>query len=213
MSENFTYETNNTEKLETYEWDNLWWEYANDTTKKDRILLIGDSISCGYRGLVNKELKGKIYADGLGTSKALDNPSFFPLISYVTSQQQNCRLIQFNNGLHGWHLSIEEYKEYYQKMVSFLRESYSDKILILALTTPARNSKDLLKLDARNDEVILRNQAVLEIAKTNNLPVNDMYAPLIDHPEYFTPDGIHLTTEGYQLLAKQCVELFSNYLG
>ena len=48
----FTYETKNiTKKLETLEWDNVWWEQtANVTTT--RILYIGDSISCGTRRLI-----------------------------------------------------------------------------------------------------------------------------------------------------------------
>ena len=203
MSESFTYEREKTEKLETYEWDNLWWEHADDTEGKDRVILIGDSISCGYRGLVNEYLKGQIYADGLGTSKGLDNAFFFSLIDYVIGQQKNCRLIQFNNGLHGWHLSVQEYKECYQEFVRFFKEGYPDKKLVLALSTPVRKLGNTEELDDRNEEVIARNQAVLEIADSEGIRVNDLYAPIIGHPEYYSPDGVHLKPEGYQVLARQ----------
>lgn len=207
MNENFTYETSETKKLETYEWDNLWWEHANDEEGKDRVLLIGDSISCGYRSFVNELLGGEILADSLGTSKSLDNEFFFTLIDYVIRQQKNCRLIQFNNGLHGWHLSVQEYEECYQEFVRFFKEMHSDKKLVLALTTPVRDPQELTRMDVRNEEVILRNQAVRKIAEKEGILINDMYSALIDHPEYYSADGVHLTAEGYKVLAKLCAEI------
>ena len=75
MSE-FTYETNDTSrKLETFEWDNVWWEQTANKTAK-RIAYIGDSISCGTRRLITSLSKSEILCDGFGTSKALDNPYF-----------------------------------------------------------------------------------------------------------------------------------------
>lgn len=213
MSDDFTYEREKKEKLETYEWDNLWWEHADDRSGKDRILLIGDSISCGYRGMVNECLKGEVYADGLGTSKGLDNEAFFALIDYVIGQQKNCKLIQFNNGLHGWHLSIQEYKECYLEFIHYFKEMYGDKKLVLALSTPVRDGGNLSRLDARNAEVIQRNQAVREIAESEGLAVNDLYAPVIGHPEFYSPDGVHLTEEGYRVLAKQCASVICKMLG
>jgi len=213
MQDKFTYETEQTVELETYEWDNLWWEHANDKEGKERILLIGDSISCGYRGFVNEYLKGEVYADGLGTSKGLDNEYFFSLIGYVIRQQKNGKLIQFNNGLHGWHLSIQEYRECYLEFIRYFKEMYPEKKLVIALTTPVRKSGDINQLDARNEEVIARNQAVLAIAESEGVAVNDMYAPLIGHPEYYSPDGVHLTAEGYRVLAKQTCEIIRELLG
>ena len=212
MSEHFTYERETTGQLETYEWDNLWWEHADDQEGKDRVLLIGDSISCGYRGPVNEELRGEIYADGLGTSKGLDNPVFFSLIEYVINQQKNCKLIQFNNGLHGWHLSVLEYQEWYRKFIRFFKEKYPDKQLVIALTTPTREQDNTAKLDERNGEVILRNKAVLEIAAAEEICVNDLYTPLIDHPEYYSQDGVHLIADGYRVLAKQCARVIREKL-
>ena len=47
----------NSEKLETYEWDNVWWEQAPDNEKK-RVLYIGDSISCGIRHIATELSNG-----------------------------------------------------------------------------------------------------------------------------------------------------------
>lgn len=207
MSEGFTYETGKTIKRETYEWDNLWWEHSNDTEGKERILIIGDSISCGYRSIINQELQGKIYADGLGTSKSIDNENLLKVIEYFMMQQENYKLILFNSGLHGWHLSAEEYKENYLTYVKYFKEKHADKKLVLVLTTPVRKNTDLSQLEERNAQVILRNQAVLEIAESEAVPVVDLYSLLIDHPEYCSPDGVHQTQEGYKVLAKELVKV------
>ena len=64
----------NTE-LETYEWDNVWFEQANQPDAK-RVLYIGDSISCGTRHQATIAAGNKIFFDGIGTSKAVDNQYF-----------------------------------------------------------------------------------------------------------------------------------------
>lgn len=211
MAENFTYQSENTkEALEIYEWDNIWWEYANDKEGKERILIIGDSISCGYRTFVNREYAGAKYADGLGTSKAVDNPHFITVIDYVIAQSENCKKILFNNGLHGWHLNTKEYKENFEKIVLHIKEKYPEKTLIIALTTPLRDKENLKKIAARNDVVIKRNDALGELIKKHKLVSVDLYAELIDHPEYYSKDGVHLTDDGYVVLAKRCVEALEN---
>jgi len=129
MDERFFTKQKKTKILETIEWDDLWWEHADDKDKKARVLLIGDSISRGYRHAVNMLFDQNIYADSLATSKSLDNASYFTLINYVISQQPDCQVIHFNNGLHGWHLSIQEYRECYQKFIRFFQEMYPEKKL------------------------------------------------------------------------------------
>lgn len=206
MDERFFTKQKKTKILETIEWDDLWWEHADDKDKKARVLLIGDSISRGYRHAVNMLFDQNIYADSLATSKSLDNASYFTLINYVISQQPDCQVIHFNNGLHGWHLSIQEYRECYQKFIRFFQEMYPEKKLILALSTPVRKTDDLTAMDERNADVLQRNEAVRAIAEVSNLPVNDFYEALIDHPEYFTADGVHLKEDGYQVLARICAD-------
>ena len=45
----YTYEFENRKTpLETYEWDNVWFEHTENDTD-DRVVYIGDSISCATR--------------------------------------------------------------------------------------------------------------------------------------------------------------------
>ena len=121
----FTFEKRNIKtSLETYEWDNVWIEHACDTEHK-RVLYIGDSISCGTRRIATERTHEKIYFDGLGTSKALDNPYFIPTIDLFVSQLPKLPdAIIFNNGLHGWHLDdTTDYGVYYEKILRHLTEN------------------------------------------------------------------------------------------
>ena len=206
MNDGFTYEFGErTAQLETYEWERIWWEHIDDLSKK-RILIIGDSISCGYRDILNKMFKGEVYADGLGTSKAVDNPAYPMLIDYMRAQYQDYDVIQFNNGLHGWHLSDEEYASHYQGLLHYVKESFPEKKLIVALSTPVRKAKDASVFDERNARVIERNRIASEIAKNLEAEILDLYTPLFDKPMLYREDGVHLLDEGYELLAKQCLD-------
>ena len=89
----FTYEFENKKtSLERYEWDNVWWE-RNDLTDRDRILYIGDSISCATRRFATMESNESILFDGVGTSKSIDNPYFESLIKSFATQQGNRKAI------------------------------------------------------------------------------------------------------------------------
>lgn len=207
MKESFTYEVNDKKQLETYEWDNIWWEHADDE-KADRVLIVGDSISCGYRGFVNEIFDKKVFADGIGTSKNLGNDSLIKLVDYVFYQQKNYRLIQFNNGLHGWNLQDKEYEYYYEKIVNHIQDSFQNLTLVLALTTPVRCSGNIEKLDGRNDTVIKRNETAIKIANKYDLVINDLYGIIKDNKDIYKSDGVHLNDEGYKMLAGQCVNIF-----
>ena len=194
----FTYETNDTlRKLETYEWDNVWWEQtANETAK--RILYIGDSISCGARHFITRLSNSEILCDGFGTSKAIDNPYFKPSLELCLKQQSKCDAILFNNGLHGWHLSVEEYEKYYDDMLSFLVKI--GKPLFIVLTT------DDIAKPQRSEMAKARNEAVKALAQKYNLPIIDLHTVAINNPECHIPDGVHFNDAGNELLAKCILE-------
>ena len=196
----FTYEyETKSECLETYEWDNVWWEHANDPTKP-RVLYIGDSISCGARGHLNTMLEGEVYLDNLGTSKGIDNPFFADTIKFFATQQGKRCAVFFNNGLHGWHLDDEtEYKQYYEKMIVFLKEEFSGTPLFLLLTTPVADAE-------RDVRVVARNRVVAELAEKYGVPTLDYYSVIKAHTEWLSPrDGVHLTGEGSQAIGRLAV--------
>lgn len=204
--DNFTYERENrTSGLEMYEWDNLWWEQAPNVIKP-RVLYIGDSISCGIRRIATNLSGEQILFDGFGTSKAVDNAYFADTLRLFGKQQRTRKIVLFNNGLHGFHLSDgEEYRDYYEKMVKFLMEEYRDIPIALVLTTSVA--------DSDNERVIARNESVKAIAEKYNLPVIDLYSVSVQYEKLHSADGVHYTEEGYEKLAQNLVESVYEIIG
>ena len=195
----FTYEKEDSKTpLETYEWDNVWWEQTKKTDTP-RVLYIGDSISCGTRRRATEAARGKLLFDGFGTSKALDNPYFKHTLRLFAKQQGSRIAILFNNGLHGFHLQDDsDYKQCYEEMICFLQDEFKDTPLFLVLTTHVANPE-------RDARVVIRNGVVSELAKKYGLPTVDLYAITKAHDDLFT-DGVHLKPEGYDLLAEELVK-------
>lgn len=199
----FTYETNITSnKLETFEWDNVWWEQTDNKTSK-RILYIGDSISCATRQLITKFSESRILCDGFGTSKALDNPYFKQTLELFIKQQSACDMILFNNGLHGWHLADSEYAKYYEDMLLFLLKAV--KTIFIVLTT------DDITNHSHNETVKARNKIAKDLAQKYGLPVIDLHTVAINNAECHINDGVHFNAVGYELLAKCILENITEY--
>ena len=137
--------------------------------------------------------------DGFGTSKAVDNPFFADSVRIFAKQQGERRVILFNNGLHGFHLTVEEYTEGYEKLISFLRREFEKTPLVLLLSTHVADSE-------RDAEVCRRNEAVLALAEKHGLSVIDLYAVSLAHADLLSPDGVHFTPEGYACFAGAILE-------
>ena len=197
----FTFEENFEAKLETYEWDNIWWEHTENKEAK-RILYVGDSISCGTRHAVTAVSGEKILCDGFGTSKAVDNSCFIPALELCLKQITRCDAILFNNGLHGWHLSGEEYEKYYDIMLKFFKETGLPVFVLL--TTDFYYKPDGTKT------VVERNEIAVKLAEKYNFPVIDLFGCSVKNKELYSEDGVHLTGKGYEKLAECILEVISD---
>lgn len=180
--------------LEEYEWDNNWIEKSNIKDAK-RVLYIGDSISCGTRSQLNRLADGEILFDGFGTSKAVDNPTLFPAVSLFSEQENPIFAVICNNGIHGTHLSTEEYEKYYSEFLDKLKERFKGIKLFVLLSTK-------LRPDERNAYVLERNAAARKLAEEKRLPVIDLYKAAEENIALQLDDNTHFTEEGYAVLAK-----------
>ena len=195
---NYTYEAKDIKTpLETYEWDNVWYEHT-EREDADRVLYIGDSISCGTRKVATAVSENTLLFDGFGTSKALDNPYFKESVRICGLQQRKRRAVIFNNGLHGWHLDdATEYAEAYEDFVKFMLDEMKAPVILL-LTTHVAD-------DARDKRVMARNNEVKRIAEKYSLPTVDLYT-LTAENDVVGADGVHLTPDGYKMLAGAVVD-------
>ena len=195
-----TYQTKDTKnKLETIEWDDIWFEHTASDPEM-RIAYIGDSISRGTRRNITTLSETKILCDNYATSKALDNPYFTAQISLFAKQQKRCDALLFNNGLHGWHLDDEkEYPELLEKMLVFLKKEFSAARIILVLTTFITDEK-------RNQRVQKRNSAAIRICEKLGIEFLDLYTLTKDNARLLIADGVHFTPEGYEKIALAQIE-------
>ncbi len=180
--------------LETYEWNNVWWEHAGER-EKPRLLYIGDSISCNVRTHMNKVADCPYYVDGFGSSKAVDNPYFREDLALFARQQGSREVILLNNGLHGWHLSTEQYAAHYEEFLRHLLTAYAPARVILLTTTAVENKEQCRLVEERN-------ASIRALAQKHGLPVIDIYDLSAKQPWC---DGVHFTPDGCRALAEHIV--------
>ena len=191
---------------EKTEWCNIW--VANtDKTDKPRALLVGDSITQGYFGRVEKQVKGKMYCARLTTSASVADPSFLQQLDSVL-KGYTYKVIHLNNGLHGFGYTEEEYQAGYQKAIELIKNRQPHATIICALTTPLKpgSSKDPL-----NPRVDIRNKYVREIAQKSGLLVNNLHKPMQAHPEYYR-DPYHYKGKAIDIQARQVAAVLMGQL-
>jgi len=191
--------------LENIEWTQYWTEDAE--SGKNKVLMIGDSISAGYRSIVNELLDDSLSITAYSTSKAVDNPWFTSELELNVKQGGfNYSIVTLNNGLHGFHLNTEEYEKGMRRLISAVQAILPDAKLYLVLSTPITKYAERDKLDEKNQTVIERNNVVLRIAEELNLPVIDLYSTVLGEAELREDDGYHYNHAGYRKIAAKIVE-------
>ncbi len=189
---------------ERIEWIDIWVTDA-DKTDLPRVLLVGDSITRGYFGAVEKHLAGKACCARLTTSKCVSDPTFNDDLLLMLKQYK-FSVIHFNNGLHGWGYTEDQYRDGLVKTVAAVMEHAGDAKFIWAATTPMREKSDLATFAEQTDRVKERNKLASAIMKEQDLPTDDLFELVKDHPDWTSADGVHFNGPGNEALAKQVAE-------
>lgn len=197
---------------EGIEWCDIWISHATETNLP-RVLLIGDSITRGYYPAVEKRLSGKAFVARLTTSAFLSDPMLAQQIALVLDNTK-FKVIHFNNGMHGWQHTEEEYRKAFPGFTATIRKHASGAKLIWAATTPLKqstNSPPRNPTQASNERIAARNAIALECVKPQNIPVNDLNALAKGHPEYHA-DDVHFNREGITVQAEQVAAQIEKFL-
>ena len=184
---------------EAKEWTHLWYDEAKDEITP-RAMLIGDSITAGYTQPVNRSLGNALRADSIAGSKGLDHPFYNEEVDLFARQFGfSYRIIHFNNGLHGFHLDAQTYGQLYEEKIIWLRARFPHAVLTLATSTSiVLTEGDRLPNPEKNAVVLARNEQVWRLADKYGLPVDDLYAAMLDHPEWRSGDPYHYNEQGTQ---------------
>ncbi|NLY01730.1 MAG: SGNH/GDSL hydrolase family protein [Rhodopirellula sp.] len=195
---------------EAIEWCNIWIPDTNET-KLPRVLLIGDSITGGYGPRVADALKGKTSVARLTTSKSIGDPALLAEVALVLGQ---CHfdVVHFNNGLHGWGYSEEEYQKAFPDLVATIRKHAPQAKLIWATITPMRQAGKLDVIAEGTKRVEARNKIAEEIVAREGIAVDDLYGLVKDYPEYWSPDGVHFNAQGVGAQVKQVTKKITECL-
>jgi lysophospholipase L1-like esterase len=196
---------------EQFEWTNIWCNNANDLMLP-RVLLIGDSIACGYSSMVIKQLQGKVNVDRLGTSRSINDQVLIKETALMV-EDFHYIAIHFNNGLHGWHLDEKSYASNLRQYVQLLQRLDNSAKLIWASSTPITNQGDVKTLNTENNaKVIQRNSIAEKIMREYDIPINDLYQLVLGKAELRSDDGYHYNTDGQNMLGEEVAKVLSNVL-
>jgi len=192
-------------KHEPIEWGEIWVTGADDDSLP-RLLLVGDSITRSYFDLVETELKGSFLCARLTTSTSVCDKGMKKELALLLDNYK-FSVIHFNNGLHGMGYDEKSYAKGFREVLAFIMRRSPGSRLIVADSTPMRRTDDLNTLDLTTNRVRERNRIIREIAAKRRLPVNDLFTPVIDHPEHFSKDGVHFNPTGQSILGKQVIQM------
>jgi GDSL-like Lipase/Acylhydrolase family len=186
---------------EGIEWLDVWMPDAN-AKGLPRVLLIGDSIARGYGKQVEQKLKGKAYVARLATSKSVGDPALLGEVALVLGQAR-FDVIHFNNGLHGFGYTEDEYRKAFPDLIATIKREAPGANLIWATTTPVRKADKLDQVDPRTGRVEARNAIAARIVEAEKIPVDDLFALMDGHAEFHALDGIHFNDKGVAAQAEQ----------
>lgn len=184
---------------EATEWCDIWLRSADRTTLP-RLLCIGDSITRGYYPQVEKLLEGRFACARLATSRFCLDPVYHQELALVLGQHRFAA-IHFNNGLHGWDFSEDDYREGMLALVELLRRVQPAARLVFATSTPFRLAGDLARFDARHQRVVERNRIAAGIMAGAQVPIDDLFPLALARPDWFAGDGVHYNEAGCAGLA------------
>lgn len=198
------------ETREKIEWCRFWWEEATDASLP-RVLLIGDSIAESYSAAVRQALKGKAHVDLLATSKCIRDAGFANETAYALEGYGHA-IVHFNNGLHGVHLTNEDYAAALREYVSLLRRLAPKAALVWASSTPKTTKDKGYPLDEqRNSQVVARNVAAASIMAAEGIAINDLYSAVVGKAELSAGDSVHYNAAGREFLGKVVAEFVARY--
>lgn len=170
-----------------------------------RVLLLGDSISMGYREIVKDELKSEaeiFYCE--------ENGRYTKYTYWLANQWIRTYgapdMIHFNNGIwdicseapiDGNFTPITEYLMNLECMVKLFRRAGVSSIIFATTTYPKPHKVELNSLDVER-----YNCLAVALMYGLHIPVNDLGKLVLDHlEEYVCEDKVHLTEAGYQAAA------------
>lgn len=174
------------------------------------ILLLGDSITRNYFPDVCDDLAAIANVYLMASSASIGDPRLERQIAqFETTEKVRFRIVHFNNGMHGWAYTEEQYKTGFPKFVRAVRSlTEKDGSLIWANTTPVRSDANN---GATNSRVQERNRIARKFASAAGIPVDDQFSLMQMHQDLYQ-DSVHFNSAGAKIQGDQATRMIREVL-
>jgi hypothetical protein len=186
---------------EEIEWT---WEVrpSHPDPKLPNVLLLGDSITRAYYPGVLHGLDGHANVYLFATSASVGDPRLPDEIrQFYNMESIRFGVVHFNNGMHGWGYSEEQYKKAFPGFVKAVRSIAPGGRLIWATTTPVKSDASN---GASNPRIDARNQIASAFVSSRSIAVDDQHALMSHHSDLYK-DSVHFNDTGASIQAAQVV--------
>lgn len=188
---------------EEVEWT---WEVrpSQVDAKLPNVLLVGDSITRNYYPEVQRQLAGVANVYLFATSASVGDPRLArQLEEFASMEKVPFKVVHFNNGMHGWTYSEDEYKSAFPSLMNELHTIAPAASLIWATITPVKGESSPGPTNARIDA---RNRIALAFVSKAGIPVDDEHE-LMTHRADQYEDNVHFNTAGAVIQGQQVAQL------
>jgi lysophospholipase L1-like esterase len=179
------------------------------------VLLVGDSITRGYYPAVAKDLTGVANVYLFATSCSSGDPRLpGQLHDYFSMMDVKFAAVHFNNGMHGWGYTEQQYAAGLPGMIAALRAGAPQAMLLWATTTPLLHDpaptaeQATPSSNARIDE---RNRLAAVLMSRENISTDDQHALMLQHQDTHNGD-VHFTEAGSAIQAAQVAAIIRKAL-
>jgi hypothetical protein len=186
---------------EEIEWT---WEVrpSHPDPKLPNVLLLGDSITRAYYPGVLHGLDGHANVYLFATSASVGDPRLPDEIRQFHNMESiRFGVVHFNNGMHGWGYSEEQYKKAFPGFVKVVQSIAPGGRVIWATTTPVKSDASN---GASNPRIDARNQIANAFVSSRSIAVDDQHA-LMSHHSDLHKDSVHFNDTGASIQAAQVV--------
>ena len=180
---------------EEIEWT---WEVrpTDYNPKLPDVLLLGDSISRNYYATVKRLLANQANVYLMATSASVGDPRLpRQIVSFCKMQGVRFDVVHFNNGMHGWTYTEDDYRRAFPNFLRTIRSSAKGAKLIWATTTP-------VKVDAvpgpTNSRVDARNAIAKTFIDAEHIPIDDQHELMMHHRDLYE-DTVHFNKSGAEI--------------
>lgn len=187
-----------------------------------KVLLLGDSISKGYREMVSDKLmeKADVYYPDEITTYSTYILRYIHEIAEKLSIGSNLDVVYFNVGL--WDVlridgdeplvSREEYKRNLQKIIKRMRILFPNARIIFATITPVLEELAKYEFLRLNKDIDTYNQTACEVMHQNDVLIHDLHQIAYENLGSNYIDFTHFSEDGYCILADEVAAYISCHL-